>query len=409
MAARREKAWRWEHWGVEPDDDAQFGLADELDVSRETVRRVGWPGWLPSGDRVDLDVPWTVQASLVSLDQTAGAALLDRRGFLTFGAGAAVALAHDWMAAEPAKVVAVLRGGRLDASLVECFERRLPALRQMDYSLGGGSVRELVDSELRLATDLLANGSYAEAVGRRMFAVAAELGRIAGWANFDAGYHAAAERYWVAALRAAHAAGDRSIGGNILKCMSLQQVDADRTDEALALARAACEGARHAPPRVQAMLTVRQARTHAVRGEVRDCERLLIDAERAMSRADDEPAPSWSYYFDEAEYCAQFAACYLLLRRHRATDEWLVRSLALQPEERSRDRATYLMWRAGTMLNLGDIEHACDLTLQAVPDITAARSVRNQRRLADLHARLLSHRGVPAVAVLDEQVRSLIA
>jgi tetratricopeptide (TPR) repeat protein len=409
MAARREKAWRWEHWGVEPDGDTQLALAAELGVPADVVRRLGWPGWLPAGERIDIDAAWTAQTSLVLLDQTAGAAVLDRRGFLSLGAGAAAVLANQWLAVEPPQITSVLRGGRLGGGLVACFEQRLPALRQMDYALGGGSVRALVDSELRVVTDLLANGSYTEEIGQRMFAVAAELGRIAGWANFDAGYHTAAERYWVAALRAAHTADDRPVGANILKCMSLQRVEADRTDEALALARTAREGARRAPARVRAMLTVRQARTHAVRGEASDCERLLIEAEQAMGQADDEPAPPWSRYFDEAEYYAQVAACYQLLDRHDLTDEWLVRSLALQPAERSRDRATYLMWRADAQLNLGHVEHACGLVTQALPDIAAARSSRNQRRLAGLYGRLRPYRGVDAVDTLDEQVRNLIA
>ncbi|GAB3829933.1 hypothetical protein ACFPIJ_31730 [Dactylosporangium cerinum] len=119
------------------------------------------------------------------------------------------------------------------------------------------------------------------------------------------------------------------------------------------------------------VLMTRQVRTHAVLGETLDCERLLIDAERAMSRADEEPTPSWAEHFDQAEYFAQVAACYLLLRRHQATGHWLTQSLALQPKERSRDRATYLIWRADTVYNLGDIEHAGELVGQAVTDIAA--------------------------------------
>jgi tetratricopeptide (TPR) repeat protein len=408
MSNRREKAWRWENWGVVPDTDTQLALAEELDVPVDLVFRLGWPQWLPVGEHINIGTPWTMDGCLELLDLAAGAAVLDRRGFLILGAGSATVLANQWLAVEPPKLVAALRGGRLDEALVDCFEQRLPALRQMDFALGGGSVRQVVDSELQLVTDLLANGSYTEAVGHRMFAVAAELGRIAGWTSFDAGYHAAAERYWVAALRAAHTADDRGIGANILKCMSLQRVDTDRTGEALAIARAAREGAKSAPARVVAMLTVRQARTHAVRGETADCERLLVEAERAMSRAEDEPAPPWAMYFDQAEYSAQVAACYLLLRRHAAADQWLTQTLALQPDERSRDRGTYLIWRAESVLNLGDVEHACALVAQAAPDVSTARSVRNRRRLTEIHGKLMRHRG-PAVTALDEQIHSLVA
>jgi hypothetical protein len=35
MAARREKAWKWEHWGVVPDLDSQLALAAELGVPED--------------------------------------------------------------------------------------------------------------------------------------------------------------------------------------------------------------------------------------------------------------------------------------------------------------------------------------------------------------------------------------
>jgi hypothetical protein len=408
-ASRREKAWRWEHWGVEPDEETQLALAAELGVPPTVVRTMRWPDWLPIGERINIDTPWSVAGGLALLRSAAGGALLDRRGFLILGAGATTALAESWLTLEPPRLASALDGGRVDEGLVSCFEQRLPTLRRIDHTLGGGSVGNVVDSELRLVTDLLSKGSYTETIGQRLFAVAAELGRIAGWASCDAGLHAAAERYWIAALRAAHIAADRGIGANILKSMSLQRSEANRSDEALALARAALEGSNKGPARVVAMLTVRVARTHASRNEARDCERLLGLAEQAMSHADDEPTPAWAQYFDSAEYCAQVAACYLLLRRYEASDQWLSRTLQTQPDERSRDRATYYIWRAESVLHLGEIEQACALIAEAVPDIAAARSARNRRRLVDLQAKLSKHRDVPVVKALFDQVRPLVA
>ena len=37
MAARREKAWRWEQRGIVPDRDSQLALAAELGVPAERV------------------------------------------------------------------------------------------------------------------------------------------------------------------------------------------------------------------------------------------------------------------------------------------------------------------------------------------------------------------------------------
>ena len=213
-ANRREKAWRWEHWGVEPDEESQLALAADLGVPAESVHALGWPDWLPVGERIDTATPWTVDGGLTLLAHATGGAVLDRRGFLTIGAGVASTMAGEWLTIEPPEIGSVLRGGRIGLGLVYSLEQRLPALRQMDHALGGGSVREVVDAELRLVIDLLTRGTYPESIGQRLFAVAAELGRIAGWASCDSGRHAAAERYWVAALRAAHIARDRGIASS---------------------------------------------------------------------------------------------------------------------------------------------------------------------------------------------------
>jgi tetratricopeptide (TPR) repeat protein len=191
--------------------------------------------------------------------------------------------------------------------------------------------------------------------------------------------------------------------------MSLQLIDAKRPGEALAIATAARDGAKQAPPRVVAMMSVREALTHAALGDAAACERLLVYAEAAMCRADEVESPDWASSFDQAAYCAQVASCYLLLRRHQAADHWLDQSLDLHPAERRVDRTTYLMWRAEAVLELGNVDHACALVGQAVPSIAAVHSVRNQRRLSDLHQRLKVHKHCPAVVELDEQVRSLIA
>ena len=410
-ANRREKAWRWEHWGVEPDADTQLALAAELGVPKEVIRDLRWPDWLPVGERIAVDTPWTVDGGLRLLADAlhiGGGAVMDRRGFLILGAGVMPGIADAWLSLDTPRVASALRGGQVDADLVNCLEQRLPALRRMDHTLGGGRVAGVVDAELRLVTDLLTQGSHPEAIGRRLFAIAAELGRIAGWASCDTGRQAAAERYWVAALRAAHIADDRGIGANILKSMSLQRTETNRSGEALALARAAREGARGCAPRVVAMLTVRQARVHASRAETVECDRLLVDAERLMSQADDALAPPWAAYFDEAEYRAQVGACHLLLRRYRDSDRWLAGALAHQPDERGRDRATYLIWRADSALRLGEVDRACSLVERAIPDLSVARSIRNQRRLADLDGRIGRHDRVSEVRRVRERLRPLL-
>lgn len=110
-AARREKAWRWENWAVVPDDDTQEALAKELGVPLELVRSLRWPHWLPTGPCADIEASWDADGSLSLLQRTAGAAVLDRRGFLVLTAGTTSALAQSWVEIESPQLVSVLRGG----------------------------------------------------------------------------------------------------------------------------------------------------------------------------------------------------------------------------------------------------------------------------------------------------------
>ncbi len=238
-------------------------------------------------------------------------------------------------------------------------------------------------------------------MGRHLHLVAAELARFAGWVSFDAGFQTAAQRYWITALHAAHAGGDRMLGANVLKNMSLQCVDFARPREAVDLAEAAVASAGGASGRVGAMLHMRRARAHAALGEASACAQALACSEEAMVTARPED-PAWSSYFDEAEYQAQIGSCYIDLGHLTQADRWLERSLAIHPDSRARDRATYLLRWAAVQMDLGNVDHGCELTRQALPMLEATRSKRNARRADELRRRLRRHGTDPAVRELDQ-------
>ncbi|MDJ0341273.1 hypothetical protein QMK19_14540 [Streptomyces sp. H10-C2] len=479
MSARREKAWRWEHRGVVPDLETQQALASELGVPQAQLTTTPWPGWLPVGDRTAARVAWTPQDCVAALDATAGTALLDRRGFMVAGAGSAATAAQRWLAlaplswpqpqpmtvpspvpssesaspsASPSASVAVLapvavpapapfaasqsvprpRGGSSAAhatpallAAIGALEERVPALRRLEAALGGGPVRAAADAELRLVTDLLARRPTArlgpaDAAGlpaRRLFTVAGELACLTGRACLDTGHEAAAERYFTAALSAAHAAGDRPLGARVLAAMSLQCLTAGRPQEALAIARAAREGLvreaatgegraagtstahgyaadeRDADPRAagglpadvlrsSALLMARQARAHAVLGQAGGCQRLLAAAGAILTPDTRSGADH------RADYCAEAAACELALDRPAAADHWLRRTLSALPEGRARDRAGTLVLRAGAALDLGAVDRARELATEAGRAVEGIDSPRVRHALAALWERL---------------------
>ncbi|WP_420801687.1 transcriptional regulator [Pseudofrankia asymbiotica] len=408
MAAERQKVWRWEHRGVVPDRVSQVALATELGVPTERLESHPWPSWLPTGDNVRVDYPWTQSGSLSALSDVVQDAVTDRRGFLTISGAGVAALADDWLGLEPAHLAAALDGGLVDEQIVHQIAHNVPSLRVMDDRLGGASVRRLVDAELGVVTELLARGRYTERIGRELHIVAAELARFAGWVSFDAGYLTSAQRYWVAALHAAHVGGDRLLGANVLKNMSLQCVDTARPVEAIRLAEAAVRTAGDVTGRVGAMLHMRKARAHAALGDQVACMRELAVAEAAFERTTARE-PAWAYYFDEAEFQAQVGCCYVDLGHLLSADGWLSRAQAAHPAEKARDRATYLLRRAGVRIDLGDVDAGCALAAQAAPLLTVIRSRRNARRADEVRRRLRRHASVPEARDLERHLAEITA
>ena len=110
----------------------------------------------------------------------------------------------------------------MGSALVEEVERLVAIRRKMDDERGGGPLLEMLHSDLRFVADLLKNGTYKGDISRRLHAVAGEIARLAGFAAYDSGRHAAAQQYYLAALRAAAAIGDRALGVNIVGLMGTQ-------------------------------------------------------------------------------------------------------------------------------------------------------------------------------------------
>lgn len=405
MASRREKAWRWENRGVIPDRVTQLALAAALGVPSEAVDSHPWPRWLPTGDTVRVDFTWTPAGTVQALTDVVGDALVDRRGFLKLTGPTLAYLAGSWASLEPHPAGEQLAGRRVSEDLLTQIESRLPVLRSMESQLGGATVRRIIDAELGLVSGLLHQASYSDAQGRRLSTAASELAQLAGWACCDAGYHAAAQRYWVAALHAAHSAGAPALGANVLKTMTLQLLDFDQRTDALAVADGALTAGRGSTPRTRAMLTVRKARAHAALGDKRDCDRALADTETELGRGPHDDDPHWARYFDEAEYSAQVAMTYVELGATVPADRWFDR--ALDPGlgvSRVRDRATYLIRRAAVQVDLGDLDHAHALAQQALPHLEEAPSARNGYRVRELRARLAPHLSDPGVRTLDTRL-----
>src|SRR5262249_58593299 len=94
--------------------------------------------------------------------------------------------------------------------------------RRMDDEHGGEPLIEMLHADLRFVVDLLKHRSYGGDTGRRLYAVAGEIASLAGWVASDSARHAAAQQYYLAALRASAVVGNRALGVNIVGHMGMQ-------------------------------------------------------------------------------------------------------------------------------------------------------------------------------------------
>ncbi|WP_081235880.1 regulator [Streptomyces viridosporus] len=278
--------------------------------------------------------------------------------------------------------------------------------RTLDDAYGGGHARQALVRYLEHECEPMLRGTYGEQTGRRLFAAAAELTRLAGWTSYDIAAHGLAQRYFVQALRLAQAAGDRAYGAYVLVTMSRQAVYLAHGREAVQLARVAQQGAgSSAPPVVQALLHAAEARGHAVLGEVRACTAALVRAERALegARTGDE-APHWARCFDEAQLADEFGHCHRDLQQFRAAAQHAERSLQLRAPGHARNRLLCRVVLATARLGLGELDQACQLAAEAAGQATEMRSVRAVEYVRDFERRLEPYRDAAAVRTYRDRV-----
>ncbi|MGW0914113.1 regulator [Streptomyces sp. NPDC002784] len=281
--------------------------------------------------------------------------------------------------------------------------------RTLDNMYGGGHARQALVRYLEHECEPMLRGTYGEQTGRRLFAAAADLTRLAGWTSYDIAAHGLAQRYYVQSLRLAQAAGDRAYGSYVLVTMSRQAVYLGHGREAVQLARVAQQGVgTTAPPTVQALLHAAEARGHGVMGEVRACTASLARAERALEavRSGDE-VPHWARFFDEAQLADELGHCHRDLQQFRAAAQHAERSLQLRAPAFARSRLFCRVVLATARLGLGELDQACALGVEAAGQAAEMRSVRAVEYIRDFERRLEPYKDAAPVRGYRDKVAAL--
>jgi transcriptional regulator with XRE-family HTH domain len=152
-------------------------------------------------------------------------------------------------------------------------------LKAIDNAHGGGAALPMATWYLGHEVLPLLYAHGGDPTTRALIEVVAEVEQDAGWMAYDAGKQHLATGYLTRALRLAHVAGNRLLGGRILAAMSHQAIYLGNKRQAIDFAQAARNLTRQAAaPRVIAMEAAMEACAHAAAGNADQCHRALGDA-----------------------------------------------------------------------------------------------------------------------------------
>ncbi|GHH64300.1 hypothetical protein GCM10018781_15150 [Kitasatospora indigofera] len=251
--------------------------------------------------------------------------------------------------------------------------------QRLERACGGGLILDPARAELAMVGKLLELGSYGEPLGRELYAAAARLARLVGWAAHDMGYEAAAQSAFVAALRAAHVCGDPRLGVSVVGCLVVQATHSagGRGLDAVAMLAAALRAADgRLSPSELALQLGRIARAHGRRGERAEAEAA---ADRAFRALDGVPG----HRQERADLDGMVGEAYLYLGEHERARVLLAGAVAVLEPARARARALLMVRLADSYRRTGDQEDAARTADRARRLAAGMQSERVARALRD--------------------------
>jgi tetratricopeptide (TPR) repeat protein len=375
-----------------------------------TLEALGWADtgtlrYVPADH--GLDQPWDANGTVVALASVVDADAMERRHFLALTGVTLTAVAHQWLF-DPARVAASVMGKRVDHAVVNDLERVAGARRRMDDALGGGTLLPAVREDLRLVVAMLKNAAYSEEVGKRLHAVAAEYGRLAGWVADDCNQPALSQRYFLAAMRAAQVSGDRAIGANVLGNMSVQAAQSSNPRDAITLAESALSAATQLTPAVTASLHGRLALGAAYAGDAVTWGRALNRSFELLAQSVPEDEPPWIYWFNQADAEGLAGWSLLALGRPTEAESHLRHAVSTIDPAFARDRSGMLLDLATARLGAGAVDRACATASEAAATIRRLDSPREKRLLGTFRRAAAPYATSAAVREFDAKHRDLV-
>jgi DNA-binding XRE family transcriptional regulator/tetratricopeptide (TPR) repeat protein len=360
-----------------------------------------------------LVAPWNHRGTVDVVVMVSGGDWVKRRVFLALTGPSLTAPAHQWLVREPEPLISGLSGRRISADMVRQLTAMIAELRKMDDIAGGGGVLSLAQHEFSWAAGLLNQAVYDERTGKMLFIALAELGQLCGWAAYDAGLHALAQRYYVAALRATHSAADRVLGAHVLSCMAEQAARQGQPAEAVTLIETALAGIQGREiPSLLVELYGRQAYAFATLGDVSGCNAAISKVRTQIERLTPGAGPSWLYWVNPANMTSETGNALRQLGYAEQAAAVLENGIAMFDDSLPRGRHGYLIALADVRARPGkqcDLDLAASYGMEAIQLAENLDSSRCAGQIRNLYYQMRPHAKVSAVGHFLERARDLVA
>ncbi|MFE3946231.1 sporulation associated protein [Streptomyces sp. NPDC059118] len=257
----------------------------------------------------------------------------------------------------------------------------------------------------------LLDARHSEATARELFAITAELSRVAAWAAFDAGHSAAAQQHFVQALRLARAGGDIEMGTYVLTTMALHTILEGAPDQALDMAQGAYHrGRRHASRRVLAFAKLAEARALARMGDATGASTALSRAESWLDKINPgvRDAPRLSYV-THSRLAADATEIFRDLRKPKAALGWNRQAGDLSDVHQTRAVGLRMTVAATAACQSRDLDQALNHGNRALALLQRVESTRARIYLQDVATALGPWAAEPRAAAFLERVEHAVS
>ncbi len=190
---------------------------------------------------------------------------------------------------------------RVGALEIEQLRAASSLFASWDALYGGGLVREVVATQLRVAVSYLQAGCAPKYRTDLLLAVGA-LSHTAGFMAFDACVHQDAKQMFQVALKCAEEADAWHLRAKVLSSMARHAIWTGKPKDGLNLANRAFQHSDRLTATERAMLYTAQARAHGKLGDEEAVAAAVGYADEEFSHSAPSEDPSWMTYYDAAQH-----------------------------------------------------------------------------------------------------------